>query len=81
MANLTMHGVVEAIVDPRGTGWRDGYGEQIAHKCLFTFPTSLSDYSLFSNGSVWKLQGLWSNGAYLAGSGTPNQLGQPACRW
>ena len=43
--------------------------------------TDLSRYPVFSNGSVWKLQGMWSNAAYLAGSGTPNSAGQAACIW
>jgi hypothetical protein len=81
MANLTVHALVETITNPRGTGWRDDNGQEIAHKCLLTFPQSPAAYPLLSNGSTWKLQGLWSNAAYLANSGTLNQLGQPGCRW
>jgi hypothetical protein len=81
MANLTMHEVIETITDPRGTGWRDFNGQEIADKCLKVFPPDLSQYPVFSNGSVWKLQAMWSNAAYLAGTGTPNASGQPACIW
>jgi hypothetical protein len=81
MAHGTMHEVTETITDPRGTGWRDGNGDEIADKCLHVFPPDLSQYSVLSNGSVWKLAGLWSNAAYLSGSGTPNSVGQPGCIW
>jgi hypothetical protein len=33
----------------------------------------------FSNGSQWKIQGEWSNAAYLAGTGYPNNSGQKGC--
>jgi hypothetical protein len=81
MANLTAHELVEAITDPRGSGWRDGNGDEVADKCLKVFPPSLSAFPIFSNGSIWKLQAEWSNTAYLAGTGAPNATGQPACIW
>ena len=81
IANMAMHELAETITDPRGTGWRDSYGQEIGNKCLSTFPPDVSRYSLFADGSVWKLQGLWSNTAYLAGSGASNQGGQYACVW
>jgi len=81
MANLTMHEVVETITDPRGSGWRDAFGDEIADKCIKIFPPSVGLYSLFSNGSIWKLQAEWSNAAYLAGTGAPNATGQRACIW
>ena len=37
IANLTMHEVIEAITDPRGSGWHDGNGEEIADKCIRIF--------------------------------------------
>jgi len=36
---------------------------------------------VFPDGSVWKLQGLWSNAAYGTGSGAPNLGGQKGCVW
>jgi hypothetical protein len=60
---------------------RDGNGEEIADKCSRILQPDLSKYLVFSNSSVWKLQGMWSNAAYLAGTGTPNANGQPACIW
>jgi hypothetical protein len=81
MASMTMHEVIETITDPRGSGWRDGGGNEIADKCEHIFPPDLSHYSVFSNGSIWKLQGEWSNAAYLAGTGVPNLNGQPGCTW
>jgi len=81
IANMTMHETIEAITDPRGTGYRDANGDEIADKCIRIFPADLSSDLVFSNGSVWKLLGMWSNAAYVAGSGTPNSLGQPACIW
>ena len=80
-ANLTMHEVIETMTDPRNNGWRDGHGDEIADKCQGIFPPNLSLYPVFSNGSIWKLQAMWSNAAYLAGSGSPNVAGQPACIW
>ena len=38
IANLTMHEVIEAITNPRGSGWHDGSGEEFADKCLRIFP-------------------------------------------
>jgi hypothetical protein len=81
IANLTMHEVIETITDPRGNGWRDANGDEIADKCQGTFPPSLSSYPMFTNGLIWKLQAMWSNAAYLSGSGTPNSVGQPGCIW
>jgi hypothetical protein len=46
------------ITDPRGTGWRDSYGTETGNKCILTFPPDLASYPVFSNGSVWKLQGV-----------------------
>ena len=79
IANIAAHELVEAITDPRGTGWRDGEGEEISDKCMRIFPSAFSGFPVFSNGSTWKLQGQWSNEAYLAGTGAPNESGQKGC--
>lgn len=81
MANLAMHELAETITDPRNTGWHDSYGEEISNKCIRTFPSTVSRYPVFPDGSVWKLQGLWSNAAYGTGTGAPNLDGQKACVW
>lgn len=81
MANLAMHELAETITDPRNTGWHDSYGEEISNKCIRTFPSAVSQYPVFPDGSVWKLQGLWSNAAYGTGTGAPNLDGQKACVW
>ena len=36
-------------------------------------------YVAFPNGSKWKIQGEWSNDAYLHGQGYPNLSGQGGC--
>jgi hypothetical protein len=79
IANIAAHELVEAITDPRGTGWRDAAGEEISDKCMRIFPDSSSDYPVFANQSIWKLQGQWSNSAYVAGIGMPNEAGQSGC--
>ena len=81
MANIVIHELADTITNPRGDGWRDGSGASTSDKCIRIFPNSLIDYPVFSNGSVWKLQGQWSNAAYVANSGTPNQSGQAGCVW
>jgi hypothetical protein len=80
IANLAMHYFTRTITNPRGGGWTDSNGEEIASKCVTILPAEGS-YPVFSNGIVWKLQGLWSNAAYRAGSGEPNLNGQPGCIW
>jgi hypothetical protein len=81
MANVAMHELAETITDPRGTGWHDGYAEEIGNKCIMTFPSDLAGYPVFPDGTTWKLQGLWSNAAFSNGTGAPNRGGQKACVW
>jgi hypothetical protein len=81
MANVTMHELIETITDPRDTGWHDGNGLEIGNKCILVFPPFSGAFPVFSDGSVWKLQAMWSNAAYLSNSGTLNDQGQPGCRW
>ena len=79
IVNIAAHELVEALTDPRGTGWKDGDGEEISDKCMRIFPSTFAGFPVLSNGSVWKLQGQWSNEAYLAGTGAPNDAGQRGC--
>ena len=78
LANLTAHELVETITDPRITGWYDIYNQEIGDKCAWVFPSG-NGLSTFANGSQWKLQTLWSNNAYKAGSGEPNLSGLKGC--
>jgi hypothetical protein len=77
LANVTGHEVSEARSDPANPGaWYDSSGAENGDKCAWTFNVpSVS----FPNGTVWKLQGEWSNAAYTAGTGYPNSSGQRGC--
>jgi hypothetical protein len=81
MANVTAHELVETITDPLDSGW---YGadvrDEVGDKCVTIYPP-MASYPLFSDGTTWKLQGIWSNAAYSAGSGAPNLNSQPGCIW
>jgi len=67
VANVTSHELMEAITDPRGTGWFDSSGAENGDKCAWTFTGPVT----LSNGSTWKLQQEWSNAAYNGSSGAP----------
>lgn len=67
VANVTSHELMEAITDPRGTGWFDSSGAENGDKCAWTFTGPVT----LANGSVWKLQQEWSNNAYNASTGSP----------
>ena len=77
LANSSAHELSEARTDPNYRGWRDSQEFENADKCVFAFPHPLVTFS--SNGSMWKLQGLWSNYAYDTNTGYPNYLGQNGC--
>lgn len=76
LANVTGHELSEARSDPRNGGWYDSSGGENADKCAWTFN---APYVTFSDGSKWKIQGNWSNAAYNAGTGYPNNSGQKGC--
>jgi len=75
LANVSGHELSEAVTDPRGNGWYDSSGAENSDKCAWAFdePVNLAD------GSVWKIQGNWSNEAYDAGNGFPNSSGEKGC--
>ena len=82
MANLAMHELAETITDPRNTGWHDAYGAEVASKCILTFSCDRGRLpDVVRMVPSWKLQGLWSNAAFLSGSGVANRDGQKACVW
>jgi hypothetical protein len=75
-SNVSGHELSEARTDPRNGGWYDSGGAENGDKCAWTFGApSLT----FKNGSVWKIQGEWSNHAYDTATGYPNSSGQNGC--
>ena len=77
LANVSGHELSEARTDPASPGaWYDGQGYENGDKCAWTFGAPLVG---FSNGTQWKIQGEWSNAAYTAGTGYPNNSGQHGC--
>ncbi len=76
LANVSGHELSEARTDPRGAGWYDSSGAENGDKCAWTFG---SRDLTFSNGTIWKIQGNWSNRAYNASTGYPNSSGQDGC--
>lgn len=77
IADATAHELAETITDPRASGWYDVRGQvgEIGDKCaaLYVHPVTLA------NGTRWKLQTLWSNAAYLAGTGAPRGSHEAGC--
>ena len=77
LANVSGHELSEARTDPASPGaWYDSSGQENGDKCAWAFNVPSVT---FSNGSVWKIQGEWSNAAYNAGTGYPNSSGQKGC--
>jgi hypothetical protein len=77
LANVSAHELSEARTDPASPGaWYDSSGAENGDKCAWTFNVPSVK---FSNGVSWKLQGEWSNAAYTAGTGYPNNSGQRGC--
>jgi hypothetical protein len=78
LVNVTGHELSEARSDPRGTAWFDSLGSEIGDKCAWAFGTPLLE---FSNGTLWKIQGNWSNAHYNANNGSAyeNESGEFGC--
>jgi hypothetical protein len=77
LANVSGHELSEARTDPANPGaWYDGSGAENGDKCAWTFNVP---HVTFNNGTIWKIQGEWSNAAYNAGTGYPNSSGQKGC--
>lgn len=71
LASVSAHEIMEMITDPAQAvngGWWDAYGNENGDKCAWSFGSPLVT---FSDGTKWKLQGEWSNGAYLNPSAYP----------
>ena len=77
LANVSGHEYSETVTDPRNGGWYDSGGQENGDKCAWTFPPNVT--TTFANGSIWKIQGNWSNAAYDAATGYPNRSGQKGC--
>ncbi len=76
IANTSSHELSEARTDPNNGGWYDTSGQENGDKCNFIFAHPLVT---FSNGTQWKAQAEWSNAAFTAGTGYPNNSGQRGC--
>lgn len=78
LAAASAHELSEARTDPNNGGWRSVEQYESADICgsPSTFPHPLVT---LSNGSQWKLWGLWSNHAYDTNSGFPNSKGYKGC--
>jgi hypothetical protein len=79
VANVTAHELSETITDPRGAGWFDSGNAENGDKCAWRFSPLNNGLVTLSNGSRWKLQGEWSNAAYIAGAGYANSSSQLGC--
>jgi hypothetical protein len=75
VASVTAHELSETITDPRNGGWYDSSGAENGDKCSWVFAGVVT----LKNNSKWKLQMEWSNRAYDAGTGLPNNSGQKGC--
>jgi hypothetical protein len=78
LGKVTANQLMNTITSPQLNGWADGSAVGIGGKCKQILPPP-GAYETFSNGSIWKLQTMWSNAAYRAGTGLPNLLEQPGC--
>ena len=80
LADITAHEVAETINDPLITSWwaQQAPNGEVGDKCNGSYnPTA--PYVTLSNGSQWKIQGLWSNAANNANSGFANGNGELGC--
>jgi hypothetical protein len=71
LANVSGHELSETLTDPNGNAWYDASGEENSDKCAWTFGPNPVKFG----GTSWKIQGNWSNAAYLAGTGYPQRVG------
>jgi hypothetical protein len=76
LSNVAAHELSEARTDPSNGGWWDSSGAENGDKCAWTFNTPSVT---LKNNTAWKLQGEWSNAAYLAGTGYPDSSGHNGC--
>jgi len=71
LGNVSGHELSEMMTDPQLNAWYDQQGNENADKCAWTF----SGLVTFSNNSIWKIQGNWSNAAANTNSGYGSTVG------
>lgn len=82
------HETVEAMTDPKGNGWMDPNGNEVADKCEFGpqvgtpigYAADGSPYNQLINGEQWFLQTMWSNargGCVLSSTASTSPLPLP----
>ena len=45
------------LTDPQINAWLDSHGNEVADKCQYSYGKPVT----LSNGSIWRVQKLWSN--------------------
>jgi hypothetical protein len=77
LANVSGHETSETVSDPGLNAWFDSSGAENADKCAWSFGSASVK---FTNGTNWKIQGNWSNAAYLSSTrGYINTSFQKGC--
>jgi hypothetical protein len=76
IANISGAAMTNIISDPTHQGWYDYEDLRAATKCRREYPPTAQT---ISNGSQFHIWGVFSNSAYLAGSGLPTENGEPGC--
>jgi hypothetical protein len=81
LANVSGHEISEMRSDPRLNAWFDSSGSENADKCAWSFGSPSVTFSPVNGVSTsWKIQGNWSNSAYLSTNrGYANLSGQKGC--
>jgi hypothetical protein len=57
IVNYAAHELAETMTDPQINAWLDSRGQEVADKC----DTSYGKPVTLSNGTIWRVQKLWSN--------------------
>jgi hypothetical protein len=71
LGNVSGHELSEMMTDPQLNAWYDQQGQENADRCAWTFSGTVA----FSNNTVWKIQGNWSNAAAASSSGYGSTVG------
>ena len=79
LVQTSAHELIETTTDPRVASWGDFKGDENADKCMWHFPPIDNGLSTLADGSKWKLSMTWSNEAFKAGTGEPNDKGFRGC--
>ncbi len=76
LANQSASAIADVRTDGAFDSLYDSEGNEVGDKCSWVFQVP---FVTFTNGSIWKLQSLWSNAAYRWRTGYPNQDGARGC--